>query len=49
MSDFFGQGGYAGYVLPAYAISVFALALLVVWTLEGYRKAKARLKNIGAP
>ncbi len=43
MSDFVTQGGFAAYVWPAYGISAFALAVLGLWIVSDYRKAKAKL------
>ena len=46
MSEFFGQGGYAEYVWPAYAISAVALIWLSAWSLGAYSKARARLASL---
>ncbi|HEY2445880.1 MAG TPA: heme exporter protein CcmD [Rhizomicrobium sp.] len=41
MTKFFAMGGYAGYVWPAYAISLAGLAGALVLTLRAYGRAKA--------
>ena len=43
MSGYLAMGGYAAFVWPAYAISVGALATMVVATLRAYARAKANL------
>lgn len=48
MSDFLNEGGYGFYVWSAYGISALALALLVIWTVAGWHKAKSRLAAIAA-
>jgi len=37
------MGGYAGYVWPAYAISALVLAVVLIASLTGARKAEAEL------
>jgi heme exporter protein D len=43
MSDFWNMGGYAGFVWPAYGISLLGLGGAMTWTWRSWRIAKARL------
>ena len=43
MKDFWNMGGYGAFIWPAYAISALALAGATVWTVDAWRRAKARL------
>ena len=44
--SFWDMGGYAAFVWPAYGASALGLIGALVWTLDGYAKAKARLKKL---
>ena len=48
MNGFLDMGGYAAFVWPAYAISVAAIAAMVVASLRAYSRAKASLAGIEA-
>jgi heme exporter protein D len=41
MMRFLAMGGYAGFVWPAYGISLAAVAAAVALTLRSYARAKA--------
>jgi len=41
--DFWAMGGYAGFVWPAYAITLAALVLLLVTALRAQRQAERAL------
>jgi heme exporter protein D len=43
-SAFLAMGGYAAYVWPAYGASLAGLAGAVIWTLAGWRRARAELE-----
>ena len=47
MKEFLNMGGYAAFVWPAYAISVGALAAVVVSTLVAYDRAKRKMTAPG--
>lgn len=49
MSHFLAMGGYAAFVWPAYGVSVIGLVAASVLTLRAYRRAKARLAEVGRP
>jgi len=42
----FDMSPYGTYIWPAYGVSAFAIAGAVVWTLAGWRRAKARLSAL---
>ncbi len=42
-SDFWAMGGYAAFVWPAYAVTVLALAALLVTALRSLRHAERAL------
>ena len=46
MSDFFGMGGYAGYVWPAYIMSAVTLSGLVIYVLRRAGRTRRRLKDL---
>jgi heme exporter protein D len=46
MSAFFAMGGYAGFVWPAYAISLFVLAAMAIATLRAYVRAKKQIEDL---
>jgi heme exporter protein D len=52
MSEFFDMGGYAGYVWPAYGITLAAVVLNVVWArrllTRSREDARRRLAMRGA-
>lgn len=37
IAEWFDMGGYAGYVWPAYAVALLALAGLAAWSIAGAR------------
>ena len=39
----FDAGPYGAYIWSSYAVTVIALGGLIVWTLAGWRAAKAKL------
>jgi heme exporter protein D len=39
----FDMGSYSAYIWPAYGISAVLLTGVTVWTLAGWKRAKARL------
>ncbi len=41
LQSFLAMGGYGAYVWPAYAITILAFVLMVVWALRG-RGARRR-------
>lgn len=46
MTEFFAMGGYAQFVWPAWGISAFALAALVVHAFLERGAAETRLKEL---
>ncbi|HWY16326.1 MAG TPA: heme exporter protein CcmD [Rhizomicrobium sp.] len=46
MMRFLAMGGYAGFVWPAYGISLAGVAVAVVLTLRSYARAKAMSAEI---
>ena len=46
MAEFFSMGGYAGFVWPAFLISIIVLAGLVINTLGNYRKQQEILSAV---
>jgi heme exporter protein D len=46
MTQFFAMGGYAVFVWPSYALSVFALVGLSVWALREHAATRATLKRM---
>ena len=47
MTQFFGMGGYAVFVWPAYAVAAVALIGLLVQSLRDLRKRAAELAALG--
>jgi heme exporter protein D len=43
MNEILDMGGYGVFIWPAYGVSVLALGGLIVWTVAGWQRAKARL------
>jgi heme exporter protein CcmD len=39
----FDMGTYAAYIWPAYGVSAVAIVGATVWTVAGWRRAKAKL------
>ncbi len=39
----FDMGAYAAYIWPAYGVSAVAVIGATVWTVAGWRRAKAKL------
>jgi heme exporter protein CcmD len=48
VSAFFAMDGYAAFVWPAYALTVFGVGGLVAWTVSARRAAAARLARLQA-
>lgn len=46
MSGFFAMGGYAAFVWPAYAISLFVLAAMAVATFRAYGRARKQIEDL---
>jgi heme exporter protein D len=46
MSSFLAMGGYAAFVWPAYAVSVFVLAAMTIGTLRAYRRARKQIDDL---
>ncbi len=46
MADFWGMGGYAAYVWPAYGLTLAGLVAAVLVILVRYERAKLRLKRM---
>jgi heme exporter protein D len=42
----FDMGSYSAYIWPAYGVSAVLLIGVTVWTLAGWKRAKARLANL---
>jgi heme exporter protein D len=49
MGEFFAMGGYGGYIWPAYAISLIALAAAAIWTLAAQRRVRRQLAQLEGP
>ena len=41
-------GGYAGYIIPAYAASAVVIVLLVVWPMIVHRMRRAEIQALEA-
>jgi len=39
----FDMGAYGAYIWPAYSVSALAIIGATVWTVAGWRRAKAKL------
>ena len=48
ISEYFAMGGYAGYVWPAYAVTVIMLVGTLMATLSGLRRREAMVKALEA-
>jgi heme exporter protein D len=46
VTHFLAMGGYAGFVWPAYGISLAALVTAIAVTLRSYARAKAMLAAV---
>lgn len=46
MSEFFGMGGYAAFVWPAYGVTAVVLLGLLIATVKGLRDAETTLKAL---
>ena len=46
LSTFFAMGGHAGYLWPAFAVSLLALAGLLWLTLRGWRQSEDILRML---
>jgi heme exporter protein CcmD len=42
----FDMSPYGAYIWPAYGVSALAIVAAVLWTLAGWRRAKARLSAL---
>jgi heme exporter protein D len=49
MNDFWDMGGYAAFVWPAYAISLIALATLVVISWRAMKRAERLAERADKP
>ena len=47
-SDFFAMGGYAGYVWPAYVISILVLGVVIVLSLVHHSRARKNVRSLEA-
>lgn len=46
ISDFFAMGGHAGYIWPAFAVTLLAMIVLLFTTLRGWRQSEMVLKSL---
>ncbi len=46
MAHFLAMGGYAAYVWPSFAVSVFGIGGILAATLRSYARAKRRLTEL---
>ena len=46
MSELLDMGGYGAFIWPAYGVTVLALGGMIVWTMAGWQRAKARLASL---
>jgi len=46
MADFFAMGGYAGYVWPAYVITIIVLCAAIVVSLQAHRNARRSVRRL---
>jgi len=46
MAEFFAMGGYAGYVWPAYGVSILTLVVVIVLSLLGHAKARENVRRL---
>ena len=45
MSQFFDMGGYAAFVWPAYAVTLAAIALNIVWARRALARSRAEARR----
>jgi heme exporter protein CcmD len=45
MSEFFNMGGYAAFVWPAYAVTLAAIVLNVVWARYALARSRAEARR----
>jgi heme exporter protein CcmD len=45
MSEFFNMGGYAAFVWPAYAVTLAAIVLNVVWARQALARSRAEARR----
>ncbi|MEO5373758.1 MAG: heme exporter protein CcmD [Alphaproteobacteria bacterium] len=48
LGDFFGMGGYAGFIWPSYAVTAVVLGGLVVASVRSLRAREAELQSLQA-
>ena len=46
MAEFFAMGGYAGYVWPAYGVSILTLVAAIVLSLRAHAKARENVRRL---
>lgn len=46
MAEFFAMGGYAGYIWPAYGVSVLTLVAAIVLCLRAHTKARENVRRL---
>jgi len=46
MADFFAMGGYAGFVWPAYIITIIVLIAAIVVSLQAHRTARRSVQRL---
>jgi heme exporter protein D len=46
MADFFAMGGYAGFVWPAYIITVIVLIAAIVVSLQAHTSARRSVQRL---
>lgn len=46
ITDFFAMGGHAGYIWPAFAVTLVAMVVLLFTTLRGWRQSEVVLKSL---
>ena len=46
MADFFAMGGYAGFVWPAYIITMIVLIAAIVVSLQAHRSARQSVQRL---
>ena len=46
MADFFAMGGYAGFVWPAYIITIIVLIAAIVVSLQAHRSARQSVRRL---
>jgi heme exporter protein D len=48
MADFFAMGGYAGFVWPAYGVTLLILVIAIVSSLRAHAKARENVRRLEA-